>query len=400
MAYEYKFNLPGPDISGNRTGALLNRVPASRQLVVNMTSCQRRRHRVSAQAQPHGDRRHQERHREERHRIRALLGGSAARSGRRHRQERIVSALEAFRYADKKTAAFYECRSGWPPSTPCWKTPARATACARRRRRMAKGMLAAQFPLLRIGAAAAAANDPAKLQLLAKKEAVGTADRQAQVRESRHAAGRVQEAARRAVAGIGEDAGGDRQMRLARSPCLCAAVGRAAGANPGAGGIALETAPLRRGERCVSKRWWRRIRGTPNTASAGAGCFWSAFNRTDAAKLFNEALAIEPKKADALLGLALVAADGFEAQGRRVRAQGAGSRSAAVGSAGTDGAPGARRQRSRRRPPKRPTRPWRFAERHAGQSHLATIDWLNDKRNALGSAQRRGVRNRRPASSS
>ena len=35
---EYKFNIPGPDISGAELAALLDRVPATRQLVVNMTS--------------------------------------------------------------------------------------------------------------------------------------------------------------------------------------------------------------------------------------------------------------------------------------------------------------------------------------------------------------------------
>ena len=35
---EYKFNLPGPDISGTELAALLNRIPAGRQLVVDMTS--------------------------------------------------------------------------------------------------------------------------------------------------------------------------------------------------------------------------------------------------------------------------------------------------------------------------------------------------------------------------
>jgi cellulose synthase operon protein C len=42
--------------------------------------------------------------------------------------------------------------------------------------------------------------------------------------------------------------------------------------------------------------------------------FLERFNAPEAAKLFNEALEIQPKQADALLGLALVAADGFEAQ--------------------------------------------------------------------------------------
>ena len=42
--------------------------------------------------------------------------------------------------------------------------------------------------------------------------------------------------------------------------------------------------------------------------------FLERFNAPEAAKLFNEALEIEPQQADALLGLALVAADGFDAQ--------------------------------------------------------------------------------------
>jgi hypothetical protein len=36
---DYKFNLPGPDITAGELAALLNRIPARRQLVVNMTSC-------------------------------------------------------------------------------------------------------------------------------------------------------------------------------------------------------------------------------------------------------------------------------------------------------------------------------------------------------------------------
>src|SRR5205807_1153104 len=35
---EYKFNIPGADISGAELASLLDRVPATRQLVVNMTS--------------------------------------------------------------------------------------------------------------------------------------------------------------------------------------------------------------------------------------------------------------------------------------------------------------------------------------------------------------------------
>ena len=35
---DYKFNLPGPDISGTELANLLDKIPAKHQLVVNMTS--------------------------------------------------------------------------------------------------------------------------------------------------------------------------------------------------------------------------------------------------------------------------------------------------------------------------------------------------------------------------
>src|SRR5947209_16190719 len=36
---DYKFNIPGPDITAVELASLMNKVPAQRQLVVNMTSC-------------------------------------------------------------------------------------------------------------------------------------------------------------------------------------------------------------------------------------------------------------------------------------------------------------------------------------------------------------------------
>ena len=73
--------------------------------------------------------------------------------------------------------------------------------------------------------------------------------------------------------------------------------------------------------------------------------FLERFNATEAAKLFSEALEIDPKQAGALLGLALVAADGYEARAVDFARRGAGSRSALFGGAGIARAPGARRQR-------------------------------------------------------
>ncbi len=74
--------------------------------------------------------------------------------------------------------------------------------------------------------------------------------------------------------------------------------------------------------------------------------FLERFNAPDAAKLFDEALEIEPKRADALLGLALVAAENYDAQADQIRQAGTGGRSEAGGGARAAGAAGARRQRS------------------------------------------------------
>ena len=85
---DYKFNLPGPDLGGAELAALLDRIPATRQLVVNMTSASggsidflRKPGRVLITATKSGIGK-------ERHGIRPLLGRCPARPRRRCRQER------------------------------------------------------------------------------------------------------------------------------------------------------------------------------------------------------------------------------------------------------------------------------------------------------------------------
>ena len=78
-----------------------------------------------------------------------------------------ISAMEAFEYADRKTADSMSRRSGWLRSIRCSRTRAWAKRCgADEERRGAAGEL--------YGAAhwrePEAANDPAKRALLAKKE--------------------------------------------------------------------------------------------------------------------------------------------------------------------------------------------------------------------------------------
>jgi hypothetical protein len=168
--YEYKINLPGPDLTASELAGLLDRIPASRQLVVNLTSASggaiaflRKPNRVVIAATKNGTERNATifaRYWAE------ALGDPAADSDKND----VVSALEAFRFADKKTVAFYEAQNRLATEHAVLEDTGKGDGVRAPSPENGEGMLAAQFPLLRIGATAAAAKDPAKLQLLAKKE--------------------------------------------------------------------------------------------------------------------------------------------------------------------------------------------------------------------------------------
>ena len=109
--YEYKINLPGPDLTASELATLLDRIPATRQLVVDMTSASggaieflRKSNRVVIAATKNG----MEKNATVFARYWAeAVGDPAADSDKND----IVSALEAFRFADKKTVAFYESQN-------------------------------------------------------------------------------------------------------------------------------------------------------------------------------------------------------------------------------------------------------------------------------------------------
>jgi hypothetical protein len=160
--YEYKFNLPGPDIGANELAHMLDGVRAARQLVVNMTSASggalealRRPGRIVVSATKTGT--------EKNATIFARYWAEALRDPVADTDKNeTVSALEAFLYAQKKTAAFYETEKRL------------ATEHAVIEDGGGKGgpPLAGVFPVLRMGRTAAASRDPAKLKLLAQKEDV------------------------------------------------------------------------------------------------------------------------------------------------------------------------------------------------------------------------------------
>ncbi len=155
--FDYKFNLPGPDITARELASLLDRVPAAQQLVVNMTSASgaslealRKPGRVVVCATKTGT--------EKNATIFARYWAEALRDPAADTDKNeSVSALEAFRYAQKKTAAFYETEKRLATEHPVIDEA---------------GMRASSFLVVRLGASAAASRDPAKIALLAKKERI------------------------------------------------------------------------------------------------------------------------------------------------------------------------------------------------------------------------------------
>jgi len=155
---DYKFNMPGPDVSGTELAAMLDRIPA-KQLVVNGTSASgasvhalQRPNRTVVTGTKSGTEKNATVF--PRYWIEALRDPAADTD-----HNEVVSALEAFKYAEAKTKDFYERNKrlatehptldGGEPQGP---------------------VTAGRFAVLRIGSMQKASQDPAKRALLDKRE--------------------------------------------------------------------------------------------------------------------------------------------------------------------------------------------------------------------------------------
>ena len=167
---EYKFNLPGPDISGEDLAILCDRIPAKRQLIVNTTSASggsigalQRAGRIVIAATKTGTEKNATVF--ARYWVDALRDASADTD-----KNESITALEAFVFADRKTAAFYESEKRLATEHPVFEDTGKKEAVRAPSAENGEGTLAASFAILRIGSAQKAANDPAKRALLDKKE--------------------------------------------------------------------------------------------------------------------------------------------------------------------------------------------------------------------------------------
>ena len=169
---EYKFNLPGPDISGEELAALCDRIAARRQLIVNTTSASggsigalQKPGRIIIAATKTGTEKNATVF--ARYWVEALRDASADVD-----KNDAISALEAFQYADRKTASFYEAQKRLATEHAVIEDTGKKEGVRVPSTENGEGMLASNFVLVRIGDAQKEANDPAKRALIDRKEEV------------------------------------------------------------------------------------------------------------------------------------------------------------------------------------------------------------------------------------
>ncbi len=172
---DYKFNIPGPDLTGAELAAMLDRVPASRQLVVVTTSASggsieflRHANRVVITATKAGS--------EKNATVFARFWAEALRDPAADADKNeAVSALEAFHYAQRKTTEFFDTQKRLATEHSVLEDTGKGEGERDPKAENGQGKLASAFPLVRLGANAAAARDPNKRPLLDKKEQIENA---------------------------------------------------------------------------------------------------------------------------------------------------------------------------------------------------------------------------------
>ena len=167
---EYKFNLIGPDLGAVEIAQMCDRIAARRQLIVDTTSASggaiqafEKPGRGVIAATKSGTEKNATVF--ARYWVEAFQDPSADTD-----KSDSVSALEAFRYATQKTAAFYEAEKRLATEHAVFNDVGRGEPV--REPGDGLGMMLSSFTLLRLGTSELAANDPAKRVLLDRKEAL------------------------------------------------------------------------------------------------------------------------------------------------------------------------------------------------------------------------------------
>jgi hypothetical protein len=165
---EYKFNLVGPDVSAAHIAEMCDHIAARRQLIVDTTSASggalkflERPGRAVIAATKSGTEKNATVF--ARYWVEALQDPSADVD-----KSESISAMEAFTYASKKTAAFYDSQKRLATEHAVFNDTGAGEGV--REAGSGQGALMSSFTLLRLGTSQQAANDPGKRALLGKKD--------------------------------------------------------------------------------------------------------------------------------------------------------------------------------------------------------------------------------------
>jgi hypothetical protein len=167
---DYKFNLPGPDISAAELARCLDQIPAGRQLVVNMSSASgasvaalSRKGRIVIAATKSGTERN------------ATVFPRYWIDGMRDPAADVdkngtLTTLELYRYTTRKTAAYFEAEKLLATEHPMLSDKASAAAVRDPSPENGQGLLAARFAILQPAHETAKNLGPEKQRLITQKE--------------------------------------------------------------------------------------------------------------------------------------------------------------------------------------------------------------------------------------
>lgn len=167
---EYKFNLPGPDVTAKELAMWMLPVPAKKQLVVNTTSASggsladlRQDGRTVITATKSGTEKLSTVF--PRYWLEALRDPQADAD-----KNDVISALEAYRYAESKTTKYYEVNKRLATEHPLIADTASAAGYRTPDPTKGEAMVAMRMPVLVFGSLQNAAKTPEKQALLRQRE--------------------------------------------------------------------------------------------------------------------------------------------------------------------------------------------------------------------------------------
>jgi hypothetical protein len=180
---DYKFNIVGPDISATELAAALDKIPA-RQLIVDATSASggaiaklQKEKRIVITATKNGSERNATTF--ARFWVEAFRDPAADTD-----KNQTLTALEAYRYARQKTKDFFDAQKRLATEHSLLEDTGKSNGENDPSAVNGQGMLATRFPLMHLGAAAAALANPAKQAALKRKDELETSIEELKYRKS------------------------------------------------------------------------------------------------------------------------------------------------------------------------------------------------------------------------